>query len=75
MAFGPRQIDLIKEFDSKHFHSYLRPEKGKMLNLRQSQGMVRAEVLEVSGSKVILDMNHPLSGKDLIFDLRLVEIA
>ena len=28
-----------------------------------------------SDSSVILDMNHPLAGKDLIFDIQLLEIV
>jgi len=31
-------------------------------------------IAEVKEEVVILDANHPLAGKDLIFDLELVEI-
>jgi FKBP-type peptidyl-prolyl cis-trans isomerase 2 len=32
-------------------------------------------VAEVKDETVVLDANHPLAGKDLIFDLEVVEIA
>jgi peptidylprolyl isomerase len=31
--------------------------------------------VEVRDDVVVLDANHPLAGKDLIFDLELVEIS
>jgi len=37
--------------------------------------LVQVMVTDVTGDQVTLDANHPLAGKDLIFDLTLVEIA
>ena len=35
---------------------------------------VRARVVEKSDETITLDANHPLAGRDLIFDIQLVEI-
>ena len=33
-----------------------------------------AKIIEIADEKVTLDANHPLAGKDLIFELELVEV-
>jgi peptidylprolyl isomerase len=39
------------------------------------QGPVNVKVIEVKDEVVILDANHPLSGKKLIFDLEIMNIG
>jgi len=46
------------------------------LQIPQSEGRVaRLTVTAVSEQKVTLDANHPLAGRDLTFDIQLVEIG
>jgi peptidylprolyl isomerase len=74
-AYGPHISSRVHQFGRKQFSSHVIPEIGKVLQIRQCQGIVRAKVVAVSESNVTIDMNHPLAGRDLIFDLQLVEIA
>jgi FKBP-type peptidyl-prolyl cis-trans isomerase 2 len=37
-------------------------------------GVVQFVVKEVKGETIVLDANHPLAGKKLIFDLEVVSI-
>ena len=50
-------------------------QAGEMLQAMTPQGPVNVKVLEVKDDVVILDANHPLSGKKLIFDLEIVSIG
>ena len=53
----------------------MEPEVGMQLEARQEDGRSQVlVVLEVKEEEVILDGNHPLAGKDLVFDIELVEV-
>jgi FKBP-type peptidyl-prolyl cis-trans isomerase 2 len=47
---------------------------GDMLQGQNQYGPVQVTVREVNESTVLLDMNHPLAGKKLIFDLEVVSV-
>jgi peptidylprolyl isomerase len=52
------------------------PQVGQQLEVTQQNGQVFSVlVTEVTPDTVTLDANHPLAGRDLVFELRLVEIA
>ncbi len=75
-AYGPLREEMVKTVDRSQFPSNLNPEVGQQLQLNKPEGqpaMVR--VTDVSESSVTLDANHPLAGKDLIFDIELVRIV
>jgi FKBP-type peptidyl-prolyl cis-trans isomerase SlpA len=50
-------------------------QSGQQLVSEGPQGQMIVTVAEVKDETVVLDANHPLAGKDLIFDLEVVEIA
>jgi peptidylprolyl isomerase len=75
-AYGPVQEEMLVEFPLDQFPPDLKPVVGMPLTMTTSQGHpVQVVVAEVREVNVLLDANHPLAGKDLIFDLELVEIA
>ena len=39
------------------------------------QGPITVVVKEIKEATVVLDGNHPLAGKDLIFDLEVIEVV
>ena len=74
-AYGPTQEDMLMEFPIDRFPADMKPEVGMSLNMSNGNGENFPVVIaEVQDEVVILDANHPLAGKDLIFDLELVEI-
>ena len=74
-AYGPKNEDMIMEFPIDRFPADLVPEVGMQLNMSNKQGeQFPVVIVEVAEEHVLLDANHPLAGKELIFDLELVEI-
>ena len=48
---------------------------GTMLGVRGENGMMRrAWVHEIKESTVVLDFNHPLAGKTLVFDIKVLKV-
>ena len=75
-AYGPHREEMVVEIDRQEFPPHFQPEVGQQLRIPQSDGRVtRLLVTDVSEQKVTLDANHPLAGRDLTFDIQLLEIA
>jgi FKBP-type peptidyl-prolyl cis-trans isomerase SlyD len=65
-AFGTRSRELIKTMPLKIFlEKEVMPKPGMVFNFDNMLGKVSA----VSGGRVIVDFNHPLSNKTVIYDL------
>ena len=45
-----------------------------MLQAQGPQGVFNVVIKEIKDTTVILDANHPLAGKKLVFDLEVVEV-
>lgn len=75
-AYGPYRKEMVLEVDRKQFPTHLKPEVGQEYQIPRENGRPTVvTVTEVSKSKVVLDANHPLAGRDLIFDVQLLEIV
>ena len=75
-AYGPSVPENIIKFPRNQFPPDMNPELGMQLNLRSQDGQNFVVVVkEIQDDLVVLDANHPLAGKDLIFDVELVEIG
>ena len=74
-AYGPSDPDNIIEFPISNFPEDMKPAVGMQLNMRDNTGNTFPVVIsEVREEIVLLDANHPLAGKELIFDIELVDI-
>ena len=75
-AYGPRVEELVAVIDRSDIPAGIDPQVGQQLEVTQQDGQVFSVlVTDVSTDTVTLDANHPLAGRDLIFELRLVEIT
>ncbi len=64
----PKLIELVPM--SKFREQKINPMVGMHVNIDDSQGIVRS----VSGGRVIIDFNHPFSGRDLIYDIEVLKV-
>jgi peptidylprolyl isomerase len=75
-AYGLHSKEMIAVIERSKLPAHLNPEVGQRLRIDQADGQkIPVTVVEVSDSTVTLDANHPLAGKDLIFDIELVQIV
>ena len=75
-AYGEKNEGAIIEFPKSNVPADMKLEPGMKLHLRNEAGQpVPVVVTEVKEEIVILDANHELAGKELIFDIELVEIG
>ena len=74
-AYGPHLEDKILEVNQAQIPKHLNLEVGQQVQVPQKDGSkVFFVVTGVSETSVTLDGNHPLAGKDLVFNIQLVEI-
>ena len=74
-AYGDIQKELFQEIPKDQLPQEITPEVGMGLVAKNPDGSERQlRVAEVKEESIIIDANHPLAGKDLIFDVEVVEI-
>lgn len=74
-AYGLHREDLCAAIARSRIPDNINVRPGMKLDVQSSRGTsTRALVLEVTEAFVTLDLNHPLAGKELVFDLELIEI-
>ena len=75
-AYGEANPQLIIDVPRTNLPPDLNPQVGQQLGMTQPNGQqVPVKVKEVHDDKIVIDANHDLAGKDLVFDIELVEIA
>jgi FKBP-type peptidyl-prolyl cis-trans isomerase 2 len=75
-AYGDRNESMVQQVPRSAIPAELELSPGLMLQAQGPNGeTMRFSVIEFDDESVTVDGNHPLAGKDLVFDLELVEIA
>ena len=75
-AYGPYEPSLRVDVDRALFSAEgVNPRVGMELEVNDGAGnTVPVRVADVADTRITLDANHPLAGKDLIFDISVVEV-
>lgn len=74
-AYGPFLEELVRQLDRSEFPEDAVVEPGQRFQANAGGAMVVLTVIEADENLVTVDANHPLAGKDLEFDIELVEIV
>jgi len=75
-GYGQKDPTAIIEFPSSNIPEGMTVEIGMKLNLQNQYGQpVPVVVMEVKEEVIIMDANHFLAGKDLTFNVEIVEIV
>ena len=71
-AYGNYNEEFVQEIPLSNVPEGV--QTGDVLQGQNQYGPVQVTVKEIKGENVVLDMNHPLAGKKLIFDLEVVSV-
>ena len=74
-AYGQPDVKALKEFPKTSMPKDLILKPGMVLQASAPDGnSFPATIKEIKGSTVVLDFNHPLAGKQLVFKIKIVSV-
>jgi peptidylprolyl isomerase len=75
-AYGQRDDNLSRTFDRSDVPPGMELELGQTIALRSPEGQsLPAKIMHLDDKSVELDLNHPLAGETLTFDIEVVGIS
>ncbi|MDA8170415.1 MAG: peptidylprolyl isomerase [Nitrospiraceae bacterium] len=75
-GYGLRMEELVFKVKKEVFPPAIEKKIGALLELRQPDGgIMEVQISDITEDCVVLDGNHPLAGKDLLFEIEVVEIS
>ena len=75
-AYGPHLPEKVFEFHKDRAPQDFNPELGQQYQMYRADGApVLVKVVEETETGYVMDCNHPLAGKNLIFEVTLEEIV
>lgn len=74
-AFGPRDEKLISRIALSDFPADIQPEPDAVINFATDDGAeAPGVILAIDNDSVLVDFNHPLAGKDVIFRVNILHV-
>ncbi|WP_286261494.1 FKBP-type peptidyl-prolyl cis-trans isomerase [Thalassotalea atypica] len=73
-GYGERQEDAIQRVPTKHLQGAKKWKPGMVAVVQTEQGQRQVTVLKVGKFMVTVDLNPPLAGQTLSFDLEVVDV-
>ncbi len=74
-AYGEKDDTAIAQLPADMFKETGIPPTGEIIPLQDNQGnQFRAQVIEISPEAVVVDLNHPMAGQNLHFDIEILDV-
>lgn len=73
-GYGEYDESLMQVVPKSGFQGDMEPEVGMQVQVGTQQGTTIASIAKIDGEEVTLDMNHPLAGMRLNFDVEVVDV-
>lgn len=73
-GFGPRREENVRTLARGDFPEVDSLEIGLVVAFHSPEGDLPGVVRELRGEDVVVDFNHPLAGRDLIFDVTVLRV-
>jgi len=74
-AFGARREEAIQWMDRAVFPADISPEPGQIVGFSdEHEQEIPGAVLEVLDDQVKVDFNHPLAGREIIFEVEILDV-
>jgi peptidylprolyl isomerase len=74
-GYGECNEEFIVTVPKEDMKANFEPEIGMILSIQmENENLVPARVTDINGNDVILDLNHPLAGKMLHFNVKIIAI-
>jgi len=75
-AFGIRDEEAVQLVEKLRFPAHMRLEPGQIVGFSGPDGQeVAGAVLEVHDQQVKVDFNHPLAGREIVFESLILELT
>ncbi len=74
-GYGDYNEEFVLTVPLSEMRANFEPEPGMVISIQMENGnLIPARVTDISDDNVILDLNHPLAGKTLHFNVKIIDI-
>lgn len=73
-AFGPHREENVRHLRLTDFPNPSELEEGLLMSFASPEGELPGIVRSISGMEVVVDFNHPLAGREIVFDVTILRV-
>ncbi len=74
-AYGERDESRVQQYSRETLPDDFEPQEGQVLALQDQDGrQIPVSVVDFTDETITVDLNHPLAGEDLVFDIKILEV-